>query len=631
MMKISLLLLFVLTYLSLGAQFENKGAFISEIKQVSELVLVDKKPQVVMAYQIRFKYNTDAGVKSFDDYTIYSSYFDEITEIKAYTKYQEANGKEKKINIKDFKSKISNHQGIFHDDSKQIEIEFPNLQVGSEAFIQYEMIDKEPHHSRPMHFGSYLPVKQYTYQLFVPEDFDVSIIERNITPKVCTYSKAPHKGGIMHTWTANNIDEYKPLQFMPSYNHYMPHVLYKINSYKVKGQTIPLCSSVKDYYAWCVSNVSNVNKDLIKLKPITDSITQHCKTDEEKVKVVFQWVQKNVKYIAFEAGLEGIVPREGVDVCRKRYGDCKDMSSVQYAMLNSIGIPVKYVWIGTRDIPYDYTEIPLKNSDNHMIAAVKLNNKWIFLDATDNFSEFGYPANHIQGKQALIGIDNANYEIVRVPVVPSSFNYSNSKIEIDVKGNDLEVQSKVVYYGYDKYIVDYQYLLAKETERRDFALSIIKTLSNNAVLNSYTTPDKKNANDSLYTMNYVLPNYVKSIEQEKYININMDYSINQYQTTEKDRAIPLEFDHNYEVKMDYTLNIPEGYEVTYVPENSSFIKPEFGYKLNYSREKNRIKCSFIRYINLPNLFVETTMFNNWNAFLNQAKKAYKEYIIIKKK
>ena len=51
-------------------------------------------------------------------------------------------------------------------------------------------------------------------------------------------------------------------------------------------------------------------------------------TELEKVKAIYYWAQKNVKYVAFEYALGGFVPRDANDIYSKKYGDCKDNSSI---------------------------------------------------------------------------------------------------------------------------------------------------------------------------------------------------------------------------------------------------------------------------------------------------------------
>ena len=91
-------------------------------------------------------------------------------------------------------------------------------------------------------------------------------------------------------------------------------------------------------------------------------------------------------------------------------------------MLKIAGIKGYLTWIGTRDIPYNYTELPTPFTDNHMILTYKNGGKVYFLDATGQYLPLELPSSFIQGKEALVGIDSTEYEILKVPVIDADVN-----------------------------------------------------------------------------------------------------------------------------------------------------------------------------------------------------------------
>ncbi len=149
------------------------------------------------------------------------------------------------------------------------------------------------------------------------------------------------------------------------------------------------------------------------------------------------------KYIAFEDGLGGLVPRSASTVYQKRYGDCKDMASIITTMLKLAGIPSNIVWVGTREIPYKYSENPSLGVDNHMIAAVKQGKEWIFLTLPPIKIDFGLPTSHIQGKQAMVMLSEKQFTIAEVPVANKALNYKRDTIEVTINGTTVEGQGAV--------------------------------------------------------------------------------------------------------------------------------------------------------------------------------------------
>ena len=87
------------------------------------------------------------------------------------------------------------------------------------------------------------------------------------------------------------------------------------------------------------------------------------------------------------------------------------MSNVLQTMLRAAGLDAHLAWIGTRDRPYTFNELPAAGSSDHMIVALYLADTTLFLDGTANVNAFGFPSGFTQGKEALIAMDSATYNI----------------------------------------------------------------------------------------------------------------------------------------------------------------------------------------------------------------------------
>ncbi|MEI9945444.1 MAG: transglutaminase-like domain-containing protein [Chitinophagaceae bacterium] len=98
---------------------------------------------------------------------------------------------------------------------------------------------------------------------------------------------------------------------------------------------------------------------------------------KKRSKRFFNWVQHNIRYIAFEDGIAGFKPAKANDVLNKKYGDCKGMANLTRGLLQALGFDARLCWIGTNYIAYDYST-PSMAVDNHMICALIYNGKKIF-------------------------------------------------------------------------------------------------------------------------------------------------------------------------------------------------------------------------------------------------------------
>ena len=184
--------------------------------------------------------------------------------------------------------------------------------------------------------------------------------------------------------------------------------------------------------------VENINKEDTdpELEVLVAELIKGKTSDLEKVKALYYWTQKNIKYIAFEYALGGFIPREANDVFQKKYGDCKDNSSILYKMLEIAGLEGNLTWIGTRKIPYTYEEVPTPAVDNHMILSYEYNNKTYYLDATGRYIQIDYPSSFIQGKEALIA-NGKSYKIKKIPVIAANLNTITDSTYLKISGRDI--------------------------------------------------------------------------------------------------------------------------------------------------------------------------------------------------
>ena len=300
----------------------------------------------------------------------------------------------KRLKVTDIKTQNATSSSVFFDDTKESVFDFPSMIKGAIATELHKEFHKDPHLLSPFYFSSYMPVVNSTFTLSFPADMQVKYIIKNDADKRITVSEEKKGKQVVYRFSASGINSKERFGDGPSRSYYEPHVIIRIASYtNSNGQQVSYLNNVDDLYQWYYSLTKHVNEEpSALLKHLSDSLTAGVKDERQKTKKIYNWVQDHIKYVAFEDGLEGFVPRQAADVCTRRYGDCKDMASLLTALLNTAGIEAHLTWIGTRALPYDYNEVPLPIVDNHMICTAHIGNEWIFLDATDPNCIFGNPS-----------------------------------------------------------------------------------------------------------------------------------------------------------------------------------------------------------------------------------------------
>lgn len=560
--------------------------------------------------------------------SVSSSFFLELEKIEA-SSFSFENGKYIESKVDKFTQKDELNDS-FYDDSKTLNFIYPNIKKGSKSVLKYSQNIKNPRFLSPFFFGDYFPIIKNKVTIIADKGISLSYKEFNTKNSNITFTKKEKRRKTIYTWLLNNQDEFEYEPNTPTYKTILPHIVPIINSYKVKKETKKVLGKVSDLYNWYYSLVENVNtepadQDLIK---IVNTITKDKKNDLEKVKEIYYWAQKNIKYIAFEYALGGFIPRESNEVFRKKYGDCKDNSSILYKMLEIAGVKGNLTWIGTRSIPYTYKEVPTPVVDNHMILSYENNGKTYYLDATGRYIKFGLPTSFIQGKEALVSYGK-EFKIKKVPVVEAKENAFIDSTTVNIAGDALVGNSNTSISGYPK--INYFNNLENinsESKLKGFYNTRFQKGNNKFLINKFNEINKYNY-DKNFNINYdfQIKNYFKKLGDEIYINLNLNKTISDFKTDKK-RENSIEYDYKRYYSYVTKLIVPEGYKVDYLPESVSISNNFMACKINYELKGNQV--FYNQNITLNFLILTKQEQKEVNKLIKKIERSYKEIIVLKK-
>ena len=572
-------------------------------------------------------YLNDAATYNSKNTLNFSAFF-ELKNIEASSFSYEDNGYvENKVDK--FTEKDELNQS-FHDDSTLLNFVYPNLKKGSKSRLKYSQEIKNPRFLTPFYFGDYFPVEQNKVTIIADENVTLEFKEFNISDAQITFSKEKKGGKDIYSWTINNQPKYEFESNTPSYKTILPHIVPIITSYKIKNKHKRLLGEVADLYNWYYSMVENVNTEApsAELVALVSKITADKKTDLEKVKAIYYWTQQNIKYIAFEYALGGFIPRESNDVFRKKYGDCKDNSSILYRMLEIAGVKGNLTWIGTRSIPYTYKEVPTPVVDNHMILSYENNGKTYYLDATGRYIKFGMPTSFIQGKEALVGYGK-DFKIKKVPIIAAKENAIIDVTNIKIENGRVIGSSEITISGYPK--IDIFHTLESgnsETKLKKFYKSVFGKGNNTFQINNFKEKNKYHYdNDFIVDYDFEIKNYAKNLGDEIYINLNLNKEISSYKT-DKNRENAIEYEYQKQYNYTTKLEIPKGYKVDYLPESLTVSNDLLVSKITYQVKGNEV--IYNHEIELNFLVLSTEQQKEVNKEIQKIERNYKEIVVLKK-
>jgi transglutaminase-like putative cysteine protease len=562
---------------------------------------------------------------------VYGSHFNQVKNIAAKTLVWDKN-RYRSMDVSDFKKNSDRDKGIFFDDSYYYSFNFPSVASQNRTQLSYSEDIKDARFISGYIFPSYVPLGKVSYTIKTSKGVDLFYEVFN-DPNKKIKMKVTEKGGnIFYEWTAQNLEGLKVEEKSPPVRYYAPQLVCYVKSYTNKKGKVNVLTGVDDLYRWYYTFIKDLNKD--KSQELTDVVLKlksESKSELDFVRRVYYWVQDNIQYIAFEQGMRGLIPHSGSYVCEKRFGDCKDMANLIVAMLQLASVKAYHTWIGTRDIPYQYTKLPTPLVDNHMIATyVTQDGKYYFLDGTDDYLPFGMPSSMIQGKEALIGFDSVHYEIKTVPVIDKSVNVMTDSMLIKINDNLLVGTGKSSLNGYAKDFGAYQLNRADEEEVKKYVTRLIGKGNNKFFLDNYKLKDLADKDKpTRIAYSFRIGDYFQKVGNEIYLNINLNKEFYNDFINADTRRTPKENDYQY-VKHEYIeFEIPSNYVIEYLPPSVTFDNGILGYDIRYSSKAGKIIFEKMLFLNY--LLLEPAQFTSWNAAVTQVSEVYKESVILKKK
>ncbi|MBS1638126.1 MAG: DUF3857 domain-containing protein [Bacteroidetes bacterium] len=608
--------------------FPNKP-FVYLYKSLEYNIQVKENKPIITSKHKEQRLFLNETAKSYDTKKISTSEFIEIKNVKACV-YVPDGKKYKKLEVTDISLKEEGSDDTFYDGEKQYIIKFPSTLPGNILELEYDVVYNEPRFFGSAFLSDYFPIVKSTINMRFPANMQLDIRDFNFQNLKSDVQRSAKKTDSLITWVYDTIQPLPLVDYSPNLKWYASYKLFKINTFvNSKGETVPLLRNNDDLYSWYKDLLKNLNKTHdTELKGLVDSVTAGATTEIDKLQKIFSWVQDKIAYVAYEDGLGGYIPREATVICSRRFGDCKDMASLIVKMSHLAGINVYHAWIGTRDIPYVYSEFSAPVCANHMIAAYEYDGKYIFLDATSKLNVFGMPTSMIQGKEAFVGINDSEYRLLKVPVIDQSLNYVDDSLICSIRNKDLKGFGYFKADGYSKVSILSRLDGKSPKELKDYMSALLNKGNNKFTLDSFSVVQKSKYAPLLIYYTFTLPDYATVTDKGTFVNLNFDKDyLKDLKTT--DRTVPLEFDYCFSKKLRVQLNIQDSEKGDFIPPDSQDKNDISWYTSSYKSAPGNIR--FTNDVHVNSMMIDVAKLPTFNTFINNYTRTTNKSLYITKK
>lgn len=312
-------------------------------------------------------------------------------------------------------------------------------------------------------------VENSNFTAKVPTDLDLRYKEKNtlIKPEITVENKYK-----IYRWSVNNIP---PFEYEPgsvSYSSRYPQVILAPNRFKIYNVEGDM-TSWKNFGFWESSLIKGLAEIPEERKAFFRNMVKDAKDDKEKIKLVYEYLQKNFRYVSIQLGIGGFKPFPALFTDQKKYGDCKGLSFYTYSILNILGIKSYMALINA-----EYDKEPVDpgfpcNQFNHAILCVPAQKDTMWLECTSRTNDFGVLGSFTENRNALLITEDGG-QLVATPKSKSSENIfaastivalkedgsGIAKIRIEVKG---EYKQEFIHYLLEE----------KKDDQKDFLINKI--------------------------------------------------------------------------------------------------------------------------------------------------------------
>ncbi|WP_161889622.1 DUF3857 domain-containing protein [Pontibacter russatus] len=303
----------------------------------------------------------------------------------------------------------------------------------------------------------YDPMDELLVRLVAPQD-------RTIHYKLYRTDKKPGvataNGHTTYTWhlkdlPATPVDDETPSWFDPYPGVYLSEY-----------------SSWEEVAQWALPLYEGHEKPGKALQAKIDSISSAYGSDEARLEAALRFVQDEVRYLGFEAGIGGFKPRSPSAVYAQRFGDCKDKALLLCTMLRQMNIRASPALVNSTSA-HIHNQLPSPQAFNHCIVRVELlGGQAYWYDATISKQRGDYKSIHLPnyGKALVIAPHTKDLADVAPPATDEPHVSAQEIYYMDGTESPVTLEVRTAYTGSE---ADYQRSYFATTSLKDIEKSYL--------------------------------------------------------------------------------------------------------------------------------------------------------------
>ena len=462
------------------------------------------------------------------------------------------------------------------------------------------------------------PILQADFVLETPQDYKPGIKLINESYNTFGAALAPSvqqgKDSNFYRWHFTAIPQIIPEANMPPAVEINPSIL------------ISTFSSWDDIYAWWIKLAQDKIQADQDIKDKVKALTAHAGSEEARLRSLYNYCAKEIRYVAVEYGQAGYEPHRAGEVFRNKYGDCKDKAILLVTMLREAGFSAWPVLIPTKNC-YDLRRDFPSMLFDHCIAAVWVNGKTVFLDATAETCGLGDLPGGDQGRNVMI-FKESGFVLDTVPVFDAGHNQNRQSVHLVINQDEsIQGDKEIATAGFYDQVERYWLLYTPPKLVEEALRQKIQGFSIGATLQGYTAENVDDL-DKPVTLRYRFrgPEYFMPAGPLRILPqmAGLDTSV----VAQDTRVYPVDFGQPDRRQTSVELTVPAGLKVHYLPGDTRDDTPWFSCEVTYAAKANVI--NFNQVLTLKDSYITREEYPAFKKAFEALAKEIKQSIVLEK-
>ncbi|WP_423735699.1 DUF3857 domain-containing protein [Chitinophaga caseinilytica] len=474
--------------------------------------------------------------------------------------------------------------------------------------------------------ANYYSVEQSKLEVTAPEGYDLRYRQFRYEGKP---AERMEKGAKVLTWEVKDVPALQPEPFTGPLRDRCTMVYLAPSKFSFAEYDGDM-SSWENFGKFIAT--LNQGRDVLpaNIKATVAAITANAKTDAEKIRLLYEYMQQNTRYISIQLGIGGWQPFDANYVATKGYGDCKALSNYMKALLAEAGIRSHYTLVHAGREETDFMEDFTVSQFNHIILCVPGAKDTTWLECTSQTAPAGYLGGFTNNRPVLL-ITEQGGKLVRTPAYPAEQNLQVRNIVAEADGTGtLKLTCETRYTGlqqdYYHQIVNYD---SKEKQLEQLK-DRLKLPSFDIGQLKYTEhADARPVPEMEETMELKVPNYASVTGKRLFILPNILTRGASKLSSDSTRSSDIYFYDPYVDADSVLITVPEGYtpEAMFPEVKLSTV---FGnYYARVTVNGNRI--TYVRRVEMKSGRFPAKDYPKLEEFLNQIYKSDRSKVVLVKK